>query len=171
MMREKLEALAKDWAADKDGMMSYAYAAHELRAILNSEEEDQFVCLLCGQRFQLPAREHPDRGQAFFELVQAGMVHHGPDGKPCIGHISKATRPAPAAIPEGLRWIPVGERLPEEFVRVIVLLSDGEAIEVHLGEQRGGKWGDRTGGEWMQGVVKAWLPEPIDAALRGEAGK
>ena len=25
MMREKLEALAKDWAADKDGIMSYAY--------------------------------------------------------------------------------------------------------------------------------------------------
>ena len=57
MMREKLEELAKDWAADKDGMMSYAYAAHELRAILAAEPDTGMRALM-----DRVAEEHPIAG-------------------------------------------------------------------------------------------------------------
>lgn len=61
---------------------------------MNDELRD-FACETCGRSWSLPTRDNPGRGEAFYKLMQAALIHHSPEGGICAGHIGVAAYPSP----------------------------------------------------------------------------
>lgn len=59
------------------------------------------------------------------------------------------------------KWISVKDRLPKKRVKVLCFLSWGrDDIDIRIGFQQDGAFGDYSGGEWIRGLVTHWMPLP-----------
>lgn len=72
------------------------------------------------------------------------------------------------------RWIPVSERLPEEYKTVIASTEYGVYPEARYSEEDGWAWAYESGADYWEELaeVKAWmpLPEPYKAESEAEDG-
>ena len=72
------------------------------------------------------------------------------------------------------RWIPVSERLPEEYKTVIASTEYGVYPEARYSEEDGWEWAYESGADYWEELVevKAWmpLPEPYKAESEAEDG-
>lgn len=160
--REGLEKLAQDLpnrgipnrpdaSYDNGWWDATAGAVNSIRALLAEAREGgkpaedlSFTCQECGKVFQLPPRDHLDRGRAFFELCQAAMVHDTPSGDPCIGHIGKTPASAGTEGP-GLDVDAIVRRVYDEH-------PSGDANSAEMGRYT---WPERF--DALIGYVKAAL--------------
>lgn len=123
-------------------------------------EAGEWICSGCGKNV---THEH-FRWEPF---TPGGRFEHLVDGMWC----GPVVRPAPAASTEGLRWIPVSERIPGIEVDSEALAFSVENVHqlFDLAYVDEGQWFASWSGRALDSVTH-WmpLPEPPDAALRGE---